>query len=135
MIGPKGADGYNLAAGTHVSMKIVNIFVTIQIFQDIIHCRCDIDGAASGFLKTASQPIFAPISNACPRFFITFMANFLPVLADAFTNFGKRLPGPSALIVLSSTNIDFLELHSTHFQIKNFPRLGVILHSIDEVAD
>ena len=54
-----------------------------------------------GLLVAAAVEIFEVISKALPGFSKTSVANFLPALAEIFPNFLKKLPSPSASIVLS----------------------------------
>ena len=62
--------------------------------------------AALGFLLTAALPFCVPISIAHPRFYIIFLAIFLPTLARLLTKFVKKLSRPSTVFVLSLTDID-----------------------------
>ena len=70
----------------------------------------NVDKAALGLLISAAVAMFAPISTAGHGFFNTLGANFLPVLAELFRKILKKLPRPSACIVLSTTTIDFFSI-------------------------
>ena len=74
----------------------------------------NVDNAAFGLLVTAAVAINAVevISKALPGFFNTLVANFLPAFAEIYPKFLKKLPNPSALIVLSETVIDFFLLQT-----------------------
>ena len=67
----------------------------------------------------AAVAILEVISRALPGFFNTLFANFLPALAEILPEFLKKLPTPSAsIIVLSLTIIGFfllqIELYITN---------------------
>ena len=66
-----------------------------------------VDIPALEFLDTAALQIFDPVCTARPRFFIVFVANFLPALAEAFQLFLRRFPNAVTLNVSSPTAIDF----------------------------
>ena len=90
----------------------------------------NVDRAALGLLVAAAVAMFAPISRALPGFFNTLVANFLPALEDIFHKFLKKLPNPSACIVLSLTIIDFFLSHITHFPTSNLISLPVFLLTV-----
>ena len=73
--------------------------------------------------------MFAVISKAREGFFYTLVANFLPALAENFPKFLKKLPNPSAFIVLSLTNIDFFPSQITHFPTNNLISLPVFFNN------
>ena len=58
----------------------------------------------------AAVATLAPISRIQAGFLSALVANFLLALAEIFPNFLKKLPSPSACIVLSLTVIDFFWL-------------------------
>ena len=59
------------------------------------------DKAALGFRNAAALAMFGVISEALLGFFNTLVANLLPALAVKFPKLFKKLPSPSACIVLS----------------------------------
>ena len=70
--------------------------------------------------------IFAVKSKALPGLLITFFANFLPAFAEIFPKFLKKLPNPSALIVLSETVKDFFLLQTEQYPINTLLPLEVL---------
>ena len=90
----------------------------------------NVDNAAFGLLVAAAVAMFAPISRALPGFFNTLVAIFLPALEDIFPRILKKLPRPSAYIVLSLTIIDFFLLQTMHFPTNSLVSLPVFLLTV-----
>ena len=86
----------------------------------------NVENAASGFSNTAVLPIFAPISKNLPGFSLIFVFKNLPILCEVCPKLLQNLPGLSALIVLSLTEIDFFKLPLAQLPNNNFLPLGVL---------
>ena len=70
------------------------------------------------------------ISKALSELFNSFVANFLPALAEIVPELLKKLPSPSVCTVLTLTLIDFFQSQITNFSAHNLISSPVFLLNV-----